>query len=113
MEAMCVVCHDQPAAFRCVQCHKPVCDECAFKDDNGAFCSRECAANYRSFKRAETASARRRSGGLLKTLIILLVLAAVALVVAWRQGVLKLPGLEAPGGAPAQQPPEPAGAGGD
>jgi len=96
MESICVVCHDRPAAFRCIQCHKPVCDDCAFKDDNGAFCSRECAANYRSFKRAQAASAPRRRGSLLKVLLVLLILAAIAAAVAWRLGFLELPALQAP-----------------
>lgn len=78
MERMCVVCHDQVAAFRCKQCHKPMCDECAFKDENGAFCSRECAANYRSFKQAKARTPARKAGSLLRTVIILILLAAVA-----------------------------------
>ena len=81
MEHTCVVCHNQPAAFRCKQCHKPMCDECAFKDDNGAFCSRECAANYRSFKQAPPLEPRGKAGSLLKTVVILVLLAAVAVAV--------------------------------
>ena len=81
MEHTCVVCHDQPAAFRCKQCHKPVCDECAFKDENGAFCRRECAANYRSFKQAQARTRPAKAGSLLKTIVILVLLAAVAVAV--------------------------------
>ena len=81
MEHMCVVCHDEPAAFRCKQCHKPVCDECAFKDENGAFCRRECAANYRSFKQHKALTRPAKAGSLLKTIVILIVLAAAAVAV--------------------------------
>ena len=87
MEAKCVACHDRPAVIRCIQCHKPVCDECSFKDENGAFCSRRCAANYRSWRQAQASAASRKSGGLLKVIIVLLILAAVALA-AWKLGLL-------------------------
>ena len=89
MEQMCVVCHDRPAAFRCIRCHKPVCDVCAFKDENGAFCSRECSASYRSYRQAQarTAVAARRRGGLLKLVIVLLIVAAAAYA-AWKLGLL-------------------------
>ena len=88
MEQMCVVCHDNPSAFLCIQCHKPVCDDCAFKDENGAFCSRDCAANYRSFRQAEARTATCcRIGGLTKLIIVLLVLAAAA-VAAWKLDLL-------------------------
>ena len=81
MEHTCVVCHDQPAAFRCKQCHKPVCDECAFKDENGAFCRRECAANYRSFQQIQARTHPAKVGSLLKTIVILVLFAAVAVAV--------------------------------
>ena len=84
MEHKCVVCHDNVATFRCVQCHKPVCDECAFKTENGAFCSRECAANYREFRRAEAKAPRARSGGLLKPLIGLIIIALIVLAIAYK-----------------------------
>ncbi len=87
MESMCIICHDQPAAFRCIQCHKPVCDGCAFKDEHGAFCSRECAANYRAFYQAQARKSARRTG-LIKTLIVLIVLGMLAAVVAWKAGLL-------------------------
>lgn len=78
MDRKCVVCHDKAAAFRCIQCHKPACEDCAFKTENGAFCSRECATNYREFARAQ-ARAPKRSGGLLKPLIGLIIIAAIVL----------------------------------
>jgi hypothetical protein len=81
MDRKCVVCHDREARFRCIQCHKPVCDECAFKTDQGAFCSRDCATAYRSFKESyDGPEAGRRSavGSLLKLLLLLVVLAAAA-----------------------------------
>jgi len=89
MDRKCVVCHDRPATFRCIQCHKPVCDDCAFKTENGAFCGRECATNYREFMRAQ-ASTAKRSGGLVKPLIGLIILAAIvaAVLYARKQGML-------------------------
>ncbi|MFO8008924.1 MAG: B-box zinc finger protein [Candidatus Brocadiia bacterium] len=91
MESKCVVCHDRPAQFRCVQCHKPVCDECAFKNENGVFCSRSCAAAYRDYQQAGSGSAR--SGGMMKTLIILIIVAAVAAAVAHYLELVTIPGL--------------------
>ena len=113
MEAKCVVCHTRPAAFRCIQCHKPVCDECAFKDDNGAFCCRECAASYRAFKhaqaRAPVEQGAKRGGRGILILVLILALAAFA---AWRLKLLRLPGGAPSGGArphveelPARRPP--------
>jgi len=93
MASNCVVCHERPAAFRCIQCHKPVCDECAFKTEHGAFCSRECAASYREYKQAQA----QKSGGkgsVLKPLIGLILIAAIAAAIAWHFGLLdRLPGL--------------------
>jgi hypothetical protein len=80
MDRQCVVCHQKVATFRCIQCHKPTCSDCAFKTENGAFCSRECATNYREFARAQARAPRAR-GGLLKPLIGLIIIAAVALFV--------------------------------
>jgi hypothetical protein len=74
MESQCVVCHEKVATFRCIQCHKPVCGDCAFKTENGAFCGRECASNYREFARAQgRAPARRRSplGAVMVLLVII------------------------------------------
>lgn len=82
MDRKCVVCHSNPASVRCIQCHKSVCSECAFKTEHGAFCSRGCAAAYRDFKKAEGASVRRNSG-LLAKLIVFIVLLVVAVGVAY------------------------------
>jgi len=94
MERKCGVCHDRPVRFRCIQCHKPVCDECAFKTEHGAFCGRDCAAAYRDFKRTQGSEAPRgRSRGMFITLIVLVILAAAVLVVAYKMGwVPGLPG---------------------
>jgi len=91
MEKQCVVCHLRPSMFRCIQCHKPVCDECAFKTENGVFCGRNCATAYRDFRRAQAADARKAPGGLLKKLALLILLAAAAAVAAYVMGWL--PGL--------------------
>ena len=77
MERQCVVCHDKVATFRCIQCHKPVCSDCAFKTESGAFCGRNCATNYREFMRAKGPKAKS-GGGLLKPLIGLIIIAAIA-----------------------------------
>ena len=81
MEQLCVVCHDQAAQFRCRQCHKPVCDDCAFKDENGAFCSRKCAANCRTWKEAEARPALRRVRSSLKGFVIVVILALIVAAV--------------------------------
>ena len=91
MEKQCVVCHLRPSLFRCIQCHKPVCDECAFKTEHGAFCGRNCATAYRDFKKSQAAEAPRKSGRLLKTLIAFVVAVALAAAVAYKMGLL--PGL--------------------
>ncbi len=92
MEGKCVVCHDRPMKFRCIQCHKPVCDDCAFKTEHGAFCSRECSAAYRNYRQASgSAPSRRGAGGALKLLIGIIILAAIAAAVAWKMGWLPLP----------------------
>lgn len=89
MDRQCVVCHQKVATFRCIQCHKPTCSDCAFKTEHGAFCSRECATNYREFMRAQ-ARAPKRSGGLAKFLIGLIIIALIVLAVVWarKQGML-------------------------
>jgi hypothetical protein len=91
MDTKCVVCHDKPMRFRCIQCHKPVCDDCSFKTEHGAFCSRECAAAYRDYKLAQAESSGKGSGAL-KAVLGLVLLAAIAAAIAWKMGWL--------GGAP-------------
>lgn len=75
--AKCVVCHENEADHRCIQCHKPVCDEHAFKDDQGVFCSRDCAAAHRSYQDADSRS-RGSSKGRRIVLLIVVILAALA-----------------------------------
>jgi hypothetical protein len=94
-ERMCVVCHDKPALFRCIQCHKPVCDDCAFKTEHGAFCGRPCAGAYRDFQQAQGRRGRVKSGGgLLKTLVVLIILAAIAVFAAIKLGIIKKDDIE-------------------
>ncbi|NLW49655.1 MAG: hypothetical protein GXY85_02270 [Candidatus Brocadiaceae bacterium] len=88
MDKQCVVCHVRPALFRCIQCHKPVCDECAFKTEHGAFCGRNCATAYRDFQKAQGDQPVKKSGGLVTTLIAFLVAVAVLGFVAHRLGLL-------------------------
>ncbi len=85
LEKKCVVCHVKPAAHRCLQCHKPTCNDCTFKSEAGAFCGRECAASYREYKTAQ--GTVKRGGGLKKLVVIVIVLAA-AVAAAWKFGLL-------------------------
>ena len=74
MEKQCVVCHLRESLFRCIQCHKPVCDECAFKTTEGAFCGRDCATSYRDYMTAKRESeAKERARKLRKLKMTLLV----------------------------------------
>lgn len=86
MERSCGVCHDRPFRFRCIQCHRPVCDDCAFKTTHGAFCSRDCATKYGEFKRSQVGQAPRASRSALKVLVLLAILAAAALGAAYALG---------------------------
>ncbi|MFP4176867.1 MAG: hypothetical protein ACOCR1_05050 [Planctomycetota bacterium] len=82
VEAQCVVCHNNKADFRCIECHKPVCDECAFKDTNGVFCTRDCAAKYDSYRKHQPAESTKGSGvmsGLIRKIAFLIVLALAAM----------------------------------
>ncbi len=87
MASECVVCHKNEATTRCRQCHKWVCDSCAFKDDNGAFCSRGCSTKYRDFQKSQASDAEQTGKGLMSWMIrkivvvLLLVLLAAALYV--------------------------------
>ncbi|MHC4592548.1 MAG: hypothetical protein ACYS8L_07640 [Planctomycetota bacterium] len=91
MERSCVVCHDKPFQFRCIQCHKPVCDDCAFKTEHGAFCGRECAAAYRDFQKSYAGKRKKSSGSLLKVVVVLIILVVAALAAAYLLG--QLPGV--------------------
>lgn len=88
MESKCVVCHERPARHRCLQCHKPTCDTCAFKTENGVFCGRECSARYREYKQNARAS-KKSSGGLVRKLVIAVVVLAVAYFAAKHFGLLE------------------------
>ena len=107
MERKCVVCHDKPARFRCIQCHKPVCEDCSFKTEHGAFCGRECAVMYRDFKKS-FANAPRRSSGIVGKLLVLILIVVAAAAVAYKMGWLsQLPLLSGKAEAPAQVEPAP------
>jgi hypothetical protein len=79
-EKTCVVCHQNEAAHRCIQCHKPVCDDCAFKDAYGVFCSRECSANNQAYRQEQAREAGKSGafGGLVKAVLVILLLAVIA-----------------------------------
>lgn len=84
MDQKCVVCHDNAASFRCIQCHKPVCDECSFKTEHGAFCSRGCAATYRDYMKSKAEEEGPRRPGVVKVLLGIILLAALAAAVLWK-----------------------------
>lgn len=80
---LCVICNKNPVQNRCMQCHKAICNACAFKTENGAFCSRKCAATYKDFKEQRTAPARRPRSSLGHKFVVLVCLLIAAAVVAW------------------------------
>ncbi|MFP4028496.1 MAG: hypothetical protein ACLFWL_11955 [Candidatus Brocadiia bacterium] len=80
-EEKCAVCHQRPAKHRCIQCHKPVCDECAFKNAYGVFCSRDCAATHQEFRENQAAEKARKQG-LIKTLIRLIIIVVLLGIIA-------------------------------
>ncbi|MBS3762139.1 MAG: hypothetical protein KGZ25_02425 [Planctomycetes bacterium] len=80
-EEKCAVCHQRPAKHRCIQCHKPVCDECAFKNAYGVFCSRDCAATHQEFRENQAAEKARKQG-LIKTLIKLIIIVVLLGIIA-------------------------------
>lgn len=104
MERKCVVCHDREFAVRCIQCHKPVCSECAFTTEHGSFCSRNCAASYRDYMKSRPQAGRGRSP-VAKLLLVAIVLAALAAGAIYVVKPGLLPFLN---GGDAQQTPQPA-----
>ena len=88
VESYCSYCRNRQAEFLCRQCHKPLCDECAFKTDLGVFCNRECANQFRDFHRSAARSKSGSGPGLVRILIYVILLAAVGLAVAWWRGWL-------------------------
>ena len=81
MAETCNVCHERPARLRCIQCHKPVCDICAHKDANGAFCTRTCGARYAEFQRANRPVKPAGSPLLVKLVGLIVGLIALAVIV--------------------------------
>lgn len=91
MEQSCVICHKQKLTSRCIRCHKPVCDECAFKDSNGLFCSRDCANDYQAYKESKRPEIQSQGilAGIVNKLgmiILLVVLAGAVYVYGAKQG---------------------------
>ncbi|KPK65397.1 MAG: hypothetical protein AMK73_03135 [Planctomycetes bacterium SM23_32] len=87
IETKCGVCHEARAEFRCPQCHKPVCDACAFKTEHGAFCSRQCEAAYRDFVQTKRPEPPRPRRSLLKPVIVA-VLMIIIVIAAMKAGWL-------------------------
>jgi hypothetical protein len=90
VESQCVVCHLREAAHRCIQCHKPTCDECSFKTTEGVFCSRKCATAYRDYQAAQRPEPKKKSpvGKILLAILVLAAVAAVAWYIGTRTGAL-------------------------
>jgi predicted amidophosphoribosyltransferase len=89
MATYCANCHDNLFKYRCKQCRKPVCEDCAFKTEHGTFCSHRCAARYRDFMSKETADKGKAEGSSVIGKLFMLLLAGLAVVaVAWWKGWL-------------------------
>lgn len=81
MASKCVVCNERDATLRCRQCHKWVCDSCAFKNEDGAFCERECATKYRDFQKAQPDEEEEERGliaRLVRKIVVLLIVVVLA-----------------------------------
>jgi len=79
-ERMCVVCHEKPGRFQCRQCHRLVCDECAFKVTDGAFCGRDCAAKFVAFKKHHAAAEAARGGSVMRAFKLLVSLVLLTII---------------------------------
>ena len=88
MDATCSFCRNRRAEFKCRQCMTPVCDECAFKIDLGAFCSRRCANQFRDFHRARGRSSSGPRISITRLILLIVVAGTIAVLVAWWQGWL-------------------------
>jgi len=88
MDALCSFCNDRKAEFKCRRCRSPICDECAFKIDLGAFCSRKCANDFREFHRAKARANQGPRISITRLIFALIVAGTVAVLVAWWQGWL-------------------------
>ena len=80
----------RPADNRCIQCHKPLCDDCVIHDEGDAFCSKKCLSRYRTFHRSyEEAAAKLDVGALLRrvgTGLLIVGIVVLLLSVAGRMG---------------------------
>lgn len=90
MAGKCVQCHDREATLRCRQCGKNVCDTCAQKEANGAFCSRECSAKFREYlDKTENAPKPAKGGaGLITKLVGAVIVIILIIVVLVKTGVI-------------------------
>lgn len=88
MSEMCSICHSRSREHKCRRCRSPVCDDCAFKIDLGAFCSRKCANQFRDFHRARARADTGPKVSIARLIVLLIVAGAIAVLVAWWQGWL-------------------------
>jgi hypothetical protein len=90
VESQCGICHTREGVHRCLQCHRPACDECAFKTVEGAFCSRKCATAYREYHAATKPEPPKKSrlGTVLLVIVLLVVVAALAYYIVTRTAAL-------------------------
>ncbi len=85
-QEFCINHPDRPAATRCRQCHKPICEECIKSDANGQFCSFTCSEAFKDFLAREKPKTKRGMN-LISKLVALVVLILVALFVGKKMGI--------------------------
>ncbi|HOX40389.1 MAG TPA: B-box zinc finger protein [Candidatus Brocadiia bacterium] len=87
MADTCINHPNKPAMTRCIQCHKPVCDECTVSGFYGSFCSNACQQKYKDYAQRKEAMEQQaqahKGSGLLGKLIVLAVV-IVGCVLAWK-----------------------------
>jgi len=88
VDEMCSICHSRSREFKCRRCRSPVCDECAFKIDLGAFCSRKCANQFRDFHRARARAEQGNRISVARFILLLVIVGTIAVLVAWWRGWL-------------------------
>lgn len=74
---------DRSAEAQCHQCHKPACHECIVENEQGKFCSPECAARFREFKTRWKEPDLKKPFNLVGKLVGLAMLGVVFLGLAW------------------------------
>lgn len=88
----CVICNERQATLKCKQCGKEICNPCAHKDANGAFCGLSCSqqfAQYLDAQEVRSGQAQgKKGGGLLGKVIIIVVIIVIGVAVLWKLGFI-------------------------